>query len=50
MSDYVLPACDSKALCAYLGLFRLVSYRACVDSSWKGVWYACLPGQSLRLP
>ena len=22
MSDYVLPACDSKALCAYLGLFR----------------------------
>lgn len=22
MSDYVLPACDSKALCAYLALFR----------------------------
>ena len=22
LSDYVLPACDSKALCAYLDLFR----------------------------
>ena len=22
MADFVLPACDSKALCAYLGLFR----------------------------
>jgi len=22
LSDYVLPACDSKALCAYLSLFK----------------------------
>lgn len=22
MNDFVLPACDSKALCAYLGLFK----------------------------
>jgi hypothetical protein len=25
LSDYVLPACDSKALCAYLDLFRCCS-------------------------
>lgn len=29
---FLLPACDSKALCAYLGLFRCVSVcaHACV--------------------
>jgi hypothetical protein len=28
LSDYVLPACDSKALCAYLDLFRCCSLPA----------------------
>lgn len=36
MSDYVLPACDSKALCAYLGLFR------CAVLCGTGPWHAQL--------